>query len=96
VSRRGPLTCLSVVRLLPLAGGEVRANTRQKNSAFKNIEDVREASACDVDRALNIARSKVAFADDAQEITSTRSSSGRDRSTLRRLPRIAFDWPRAN
>jgi hypothetical protein len=31
--------------LLPLAAGEVRANTRQKNGAFKSIEDLREARA---------------------------------------------------
>src|SRR6266850_5582781 len=39
--------CVSVVRLLPLAAGEVRANTRQKNGAFKSIEDLgRRARRC--------------------------------------------------
>src|SRR6267142_2842609 len=31
--------------MLPLAAGEVRANTRQKNGAFKKFEDLQEARA---------------------------------------------------
>src|SRR6266850_6660143 len=59
VSRRGPLTCLSVVRLLPLAAGEVRANTRQKNGAFKSIEDCRDLRRFLLQNETNIITSDV-------------------------------------
>src|SRR5258705_13250905 len=59
VSRRGPLTCLSVVRLLPLAAGEVRANPRQKNGAFKSIEDCRDLRRFLLQNETNIITSDV-------------------------------------